>query len=96
MAIMCGNIVEDTVYALIYMDGAWLARLDLYLLMFEAFCTPAHLNESHYQLMKDLHLSFSKAVCLLFDTQTLTSHFSCVFSITMSGLQGLAQEKHLV
>lgn len=31
---MCGNIVEDT---FIYMDGAW---FDLYLLMFEAFCTP--------------------------------------------------------
>lgn len=43
--------------------------------------------------MKDLHLNcFSNAVCVLFDTQTLTSPFSCVFSITMSGLQGLAQE----
>lgn len=36
MAIMCGNIVEDT---FIYMDGAW---FDLYLRLF------AHLNELQY------------------------------------------------
>lgn len=73
MAIMCGNIVEDTVYAFIYMDGSWLARLDLYLLMFEAFCTP--------EWIKDLHLTcvffffFPKAVCLLFDTNSHVSFF---------------------